>query len=90
VKNQVNIKWVLVVNVTPGAVARAARASQYFLVGGPVRIRRQAFPAGTIIDPTVGPPPGHFLQIFEGSTTLRAWNGPPPGILWGKGQHPGG
>ena len=78
-----NNKWVLVVNVNPGAVAGGSGA-QYF-VGN---FDGKQFTADDIIDPTV-PPPGTLFQNFEAVLPLQAWAGPRPGILWVRGRRLG-
>jgi fructan beta-fructosidase len=74
-----NNKWVLVVNVNPGAVAGGSGA-QYFLG----QFDGKQFTAEDIIDPTV-PPPGTLFQDFEGSTTFVGLGWTPTGDFVGKG-----
>ena len=72
-------KWVLVVNVNPGAVAGGSGA-QYFLG----QFDGKQFTAEDIIDPTV-PPPGTVFQNFESSTTFAGLGWIPTGDFVGKG-----
>jgi fructan beta-fructosidase len=74
-----NKKWVLVVNVNPGAVAGGSGA-QYFLG----QFDGKQFTAEDIIDPTV-PPPGTLFQDFEGSTTFAGLGWTATGDFVGKG-----
>jgi len=74
-----NSKWVLVVNVNPGAVAGGSGA-QYFLG----QFDGKQFTAEDIIDPTV-PPPGTVFQNFEGSTTFAGLEWTPTRDFVGKG-----
>jgi fructan beta-fructosidase len=72
-------KWVLVVNVNPGAVAGGSGA-QYFIGN----FDGKQFTADDIIDPTM-PPPGTVFQDFEGSTTFAGLGWTPTGDFVGKG-----
>ena len=76
-------KWVLVVNVNPGAVAGGSGA-QYF-VGN---FDGKQFTADDIIDPTV-PPSGTLFQNFEGSTTFSGLGWTATGDFVGKGPATG-
>jgi fructan beta-fructosidase len=76
-------KWVLVVNVNPGAVAGGSGA-QYFLG----QFDGKQFTAEDIIDPTV-PPPGTVFQNFEGSTTFAGLGWTPTGDFVDKGPATG-
>jgi fructan beta-fructosidase len=76
-------KWVLVVNVNPGAVAGGSGA-QYFLGD----FDGQQFTAEDVIDPTV-PPPGTLFQNFEGSTTFAGLGWTATGDFVGKGPATG-
>ena len=78
-KKPAKSKWVLVVNVNPGAVAGGSGA-QYFLGN----FDGKQFAAEDIIDPTV-PPPGTVFQDFEGSTTFAGLGWIPTGDFVGKG-----
>src|SRR6202022_4695009 len=78
-----NNKWVLVVNVNPGAVAGGSGA-QYFLG----QFDGKQFTAEDIIDPTV-PPPGTLFQDFEGSTTFAGLGWTATGDFVGKGPATG-
>jgi fructan beta-fructosidase len=72
-------KWVLVVNLNPGAVAGGSGA-QYFLG----EFDGKQFTADDIIDPTI-PPPGTVFQNFESSTTFAGLGWTPTGNFVGKG-----
>jgi fructan beta-fructosidase len=76
-------KWVLVVNVNPGAVAGGSGA-QYFLG----EFDGQQFTAEDVIDPTV-PPPGTLFQNFEGSPTFAGLGWTATGDFVGKGPATG-
>ena len=72
-------KWVLVVNLNPGAVAGGSGA-QYFIG----KFDGKRFTADDIIDPTV-PPPGTVFQNFESSTTFAGLGWTATGDFVGKG-----
>jgi fructan beta-fructosidase len=76
-------KWVLVVNVNPGAVAGGSGA-QYFIG----KFDGKQFTAEDIIDPTM-PPPGMLFQDFEGSTTFAGLGWTATGDFVGKGPATG-
>jgi fructan beta-fructosidase len=76
-------KWVLVVNVNPGAVAGGSGA-QYFIG----KFDGKQFTAEDIIDPTM-PPPGMLFQDFEGSTTFARLGWTATGDFVGKGPATG-
>ena len=82
-KKPSNNKWVLVVNVNPGAVAGGSGA-QYFLG----QFNGKQFTAEDIIDPTV-PPPGTLFQDFESSTTFAGLGWTATGDFVGKGPATG-
>ena len=73
-------KWVLVVNLNPGAVAGGSGA-QYFIGkfdGKTIHRRRTSF------DPST-PPPGTVFQNFESSTTFAGLGWTATGDFVGKG-----
>jgi len=72
-RNQVTARWVLVVNVNPGA-SPAARAPYFRPVDGKQFTRR------TSLTPRASGRE-QFPKWPSGSTTLRAGNGPPPGFV---------
>jgi fructan beta-fructosidase len=72
-------RWVLVVNLNPGAVAGGSGV-QYFIG----QFDGKQFTAEDIIDPTQ-PPPGTLFQGFEGSNTFTGLGWTPTGDFVGKG-----
>ena len=77
--NPGNNKWVLVVNVNPGAVAGGSGA-QYFLG----QFDGKQFTADGTIDPST-PPPGVVFQDFESANTFAGLGWTATGDFIGKG-----